>query len=64
MFSLLIQARDMFAVGKFDHSTGNVKLNQTPGWGTGVGSSFGEGTGFDGDGVGMNVPDEDNSPYN
>jgi hypothetical protein len=28
------------------------------------GDSFGDSEGFDGDGVGMNVPDEDNYPYN
>ena len=28
------------------------------------GSAFGDGDSFDGDGVGMNTSDQDNSPYN
>jgi hypothetical protein len=28
------------------------------------GDTFGDGEGFDGDGVGMNTADEDNYPYN
>lgn len=63
-FALLIQTRDLLAAGQFDHATGSVKLTQTGGWGTGDGNSFGDGGAFDGDGVGMNLTDEDNFPYN
>jgi hypothetical protein len=37
---------------------------QTYGWGADSGDSFGNSDSFDGDGIGMNISDEDNYPYN
>jgi len=41
-----------------------ISLGQVAPYGTDSGDSFGDSSSFDGDGVGMNVSDEENYPYN
>ncbi|EKX51717.1 hypothetical protein GUITHDRAFT_102322 [Guillardia theta CCMP2712] len=54
----------LFATNSLEAISKHIKLNQTYPWGTDSGDAFGDGEGFDGDGVGNNVSDQENYPYN